>query len=498
MRRRFAAAPFVPGAGHHPVDRLRSFFAEQIWNVHLRELSRGRALLYRVALVAYSTVRGFLDNRLTVRAAALTYYSVLSLVPFLAIAFSVLKGFGAYGSFVQGTVRPFVQHTFAGNPWLLGAIERILQFVDRTDVSKLGVVGLLVLIYTSLSLISSVEQALNEIWGARAARPFIRQVTDYVTLLVTAPLLVLAATTVATAAQSSDAMLFLRQSMALGPVIDLALRLAPAFVVGVAFLATYVILPNVHVRLSSALIGAAVSASLWQGALLLHVKFQMGVARYNALYSVLASVPIFLVWTYISWLVLLVGGQVAASHQNAEAERQRYFARRADQSLRETLAVVSAGHVAQRFLSGGAPYSCAALAARIAVPPLVLEEILEELTRSGLLARTSGGSEVAYLPGRDLDAIHINDVQDALRRDPRAEELRSDVERRLGSGLTDVLQGAEEERRRSSQNLTLREVAALLPAPEEAPAAGAAPADRPLAGREHRPVVDAKRPDLLA
>jgi membrane protein len=195
MGTRVATAGGSPGdRGRHPVERLHSFFAEQIWAVSTANLRRGKALLYRVSRVGYSTVMGFVDNRLTVRAAALTYFSVLSVVPFLAFAFAVLKGFGAYASFIDGRVRPYLQETFGGNPALLGAIEKILQFVDRTDVSKMGAVGLLILVYTSVSLISSVEQTLNEIWGAKTTRTFLRQLTDYVTLLVTTPLLILVAT----------------------------------------------------------------------------------------------------------------------------------------------------------------------------------------------------------------------------------------------------------------------------------------------------------------
>ncbi|MFL5270719.1 MAG: hypothetical protein ACJ79E_01440, partial [Anaeromyxobacteraceae bacterium] len=106
-------------------ERLALFFTEEIWAVRVRELRRGRALLYRASRVAYSTVRGFFANRLTVRAAALTYFSVLSVVPFLAFAFAVLKGFGAYASFIEGTARPFLHETFGGNAELLGSLERI-------------------------------------------------------------------------------------------------------------------------------------------------------------------------------------------------------------------------------------------------------------------------------------------------------------------------------------------------------------------------------------
>jgi membrane protein len=459
------AAQLSNGWGRHPVERLHSFFAERIWSVRPADLRSGKRLLYRLGRIAYCTVRGFFEHRLTVRAAALTYYSVLSVVPFLAFAFAVLKGLGAYGVFLDGTLRPYLRETFGGSPALLDAIERILHFVERTDLSRLGALGVLLLVYTSVSLLSSVEDALNEIWGAPGQRPFLRQLTNYVTLLVTTPLLVLTAATFATAAQSSRAMSFLRDTLALGPVIDVLLRFTSVVVVGIALFACYVILPNVRTRLSSALIGASVSAVLWQGALVLHVRFQVGVASYSALYSVLSAVPIFLVWTYVSWIVVLVGAQVAASHQNDRAVRQQFYAQRADQALREALAVVAAAYIARDFVSGdpgGARTALAELAELNEVPQSTIQEILDALVQAGLLARTADGRGTRYVPGRDLDTIRVKDLQDALRRDARAEHMRAGIERLVGPELRRVLHAAEEECRSSRQNLTLRELAAVV------------------------------------
>lgn len=479
--------------GRPLLERLGLFFTEEIWAVRVRELRRGRALLYRASRVAYSTVRGFFANRLTVRAAALTYYSVLSVVPFLAFAFAVLKGFGAYASFIEGTARPFLHETFGGNAALLGSLERIIQFVDRTGVSTLGAVGLLVLVYTCVSLLSSVEEILNEIWGATTKRSILRQVTDYVTLLVTTPLLVVAGATVATAAQSSRVVLFLRNALDLGGVIDFFLQFTSLAVVAVAFFAIYVILPNVRVRPLSAALGAAVAGVLWQGALVLYVKFQVGMSSYNALYSVLSAIPIFLVWTYVSWLVVLVGAQVAASHQNERVVRQQFRVRRMDSALRENLALASAAHVARDFLSGGPSCTPAALAERLQVPLLMIEGILDGLARAGLLAQTAAGGEVRYLPARDLDTIRVEDVRDALRRDLRADELRAEVERHLPPELLRVFQGAEEERRRSAYNVTLRELAGLLGRGDAlSPCAAVGQATAPAPGAVGGPVLDAK------
>ena len=493
MATRVARTPNVGSPDRPPLERLRLFFTERIWAVRIADLRHGRALLYRVSRVAYSSIRGFVANRLTVRAAALTYYSVLSVVPFLAFTFAILKGFGAYASFIDATVSPYLRETFGGNPALLASIERILEFVDRTNVSTLGALGLVVLVYTSVSLLSSVEDALNEIWGAKTKRSFLRQVTDYVTLLVTTPLLIVAAATAATAAQSSRIVLFLRDALALGAVIDFLLHFTSLAVVGVAFFAIYTILPNVRVRPISAALGAVVAAVLWQGALVLYVRFQVGVSSYSALYSVLSAIPIFLVWTYVSWVVVLAGAQVAASHQNERTVRQRFRARRADPALRETLALIIAARVARAFLSGGPWRSPTALADVVDVSPLTIEETLEALVRAGVLARTGSGPDVGYLPARDLDAIRVGDVRDALRRDVEAEGIRAELERHLEPELLRLLRDAEEESRRSAWNVTLRQLAAML-GPAEAVTTAGGPEEHGHGAEGPRPgaVRDAK------
>jgi len=459
-----------PAGGAPPLERLRSFFADRIWRTR-GDLGRGRAVLYSLARIAYAAVRGFLVNQLTLRAAALTYLSVLSIVPFLAFAFAVLKGLGAYAGFIEGTLRPYLRTTFGGNPALLGAIELILQFVDRTSVSTLGAVGLLTLVYTSVSLLSSAESALNDVWGARAKRPFLRQLTNYVTLLVTTPLLVVVAATLATAAESSSVVAFLRDTLQLGSVIDVLLRFTSVAVVGTALFALYMILPNVHVRPTSALLGAVVAALLWQGALMVYVRLQVGVASYSALYSVVSAVPVFLVWTYVSWVIVLAGAQVAASHQNARTAAEGFLARTMDQAARESLAVVVGALVARAFADGRPAPGAGELARATRLPRAAVAEVLDALVGAGLLARTAGGREPGHVPAHDPSTIRAGELRDAVRRDPRADELRAALDRALGPQLRAALQALEAGDRDSpSERLTLRDLAAMAAPPAaEAP-----------------------------
>jgi membrane protein len=483
-----------PSAGprsRRPLERLRASLAEELWAAPGAPRRRGRAALARAGWVVYATARGVIANRLTIRAAALTYYTVLSLVPFLAFAFAILKGFGVYGTFVDATLRPYLRATFGENPSLLGSMERILQFVDRTDVSALGIAGLVALVYTCLSLLGSVEDALNEAWGARTKRSFMRQVTDYVTLLVTTPLLTVAAATALTAAESSAVVGFLRDALGLGAVIDFVLRFTSVAVVGMAFFAVYLILPNVRVRPASAALGAAVAAVGWQAALVLYVRFQVGVSKFNALYSVLSAIPIFLVWTYVSWIVVLVGAQVAASHQNEWTLRQRLRATRADQTLKETLAVLVTARVARAFLAG-VPWRRSDELADLSEPsPLTIDQILEALVRAGVLARTASGPET-YLPARDLDALRLEDVRGALRTDPEASGVRAEVERHLGPELLRLLREAEQAGRASVWNVTVRQLAAMIGPPPATPTE--APSEAPAPPRPRGPLPDTTRP----
>jgi membrane protein len=402
-------------------------------------------------------VTGFFSNRLDFSAAALTYFSTLSLVPFLAFAFAVLKGFGAYGAFVEGVVRPWLAETFAGNPALHGAMERVLGFVEKTDVSRLGALGIVLLVYTSVTLVSNVEGELNKVFGATRGRSRLRQLTDYTTLLVTTPILLLAATAVSATAQSSAAVVWLRETLGLGPLIEFALGLAPLAVMFVAFFSLYVILPNVRTRLSSALLGAAVAAVLWQLVLVLHVRLQVGVARYSALYSAVGAIPIFLVWTWLSWLILLAGAQLAASHQNERAAQQRFRARRADAAMKEMVAVAAAALVARAFLRGEPRPDPADLARRMEVPLPVVEEVVAALVARGVLARAAPGD--ALLPAQDPGTVRLQALRDALRRDPDEAPLRGALARAGGPRLEPLLRAVDAGALPAGEDPTLRALA---------------------------------------
>jgi membrane protein len=243
-------------------------------------------------------------------------------------------------------------------------------------------------------------------------------------------------------------------------------------------------MPNVKTKLSSAAFGGVIGGVLWQGLLVLHVKFQMGVASYNALYSGFAAVPIFLVWMYMSWRIVLLGAQLAASHQREQHMQQIQRARHVDQELRETLAVAMTSLAAARFLAQAAAPTQADLATLLQAPVPTVDEVLDTLVRRGILLRSVCGSELGHVPGRDIDELRLADITAAVRVDPAAEDLKKDVMETLDPRLVRLV--ANEARLREG-NLTLRELAKLAPAPAPAPAPEATES-----------VIDAKQPEVTS
>jgi membrane protein len=469
------------------LEWAQRFFGASIWSSPDDDGRRGRALLYRGSRILYATVQTGREQRLNFRAAALTYFSVLSVVPFLAFAFALIKGFGGR-RLMDTVIHPTLQSTFGENEQLLAAMEQVLDFVEKTKVSSLGGVGILLLGYTSISLLSNIETALNDIWGAKTARPFLRQVTDYTTLLVATPLLVLAAVTFGTAAQSSGAVSFLRDRLALGFLITMALKLTSVVFGCVAMIGLLVLLPNVKVKLSSAVFGGVIGGLLWQGLLILHVKFQIGVANYNAIYSGFGALPIFLVWMYMSWRVVLLGAQLAASHQHEQSTHQKLRARHVDQELRETLAVAITTVATARFLAAQPPPTQADLVNELQAPAPTVDQVLEALVQGGVLMRAVAGSELGHVPARDVDALRLCDIKNALRMDAGAAELKQDVREQLQPGLIELLDRIDREATTSPNNITLRKLATLA-------GVAAAPAPAPSANVAEA-IIDGKQPGV--
>lgn len=466
-------------SGSGPIARARrrvhSFFTEDIWRADADDLGWPLAPLYRVLRVAQLAVGGILHNRATFTASALTFTTVLSLVPLLAFAFSVAKGMGAYERLRTQVIDPFID----ANLGTLGtdtpeaivslhqAIDRILELVSATDVSSLGALGLAILVLAVIRVLSGVEDAFNRIWGVRRARTPVRRVADYISLAVATPLLLVLAVTFTTGAQNSEIVGLLRERHALGVLLDGLFGMTPLLSIWLGFTLLYLLLPNTTVSPVSALLGGVVGGTLWQLAQVGHVKFQVGIANYNAIYSSFAAFPIFLVWVYASWVTVMFGAEFAHAHQDAGRHRQLKNLDLRRPRNREVLALRACANIVARFLTGKGPTGQSDLAEILAVPLAALGQVLDPLVDDGILADGGPDAQPHWLPARDPGSVRVSDVLASLRG--KETEREADAVEGIYDGLLASLADAE-------QNLDLERLAraemSSLPATRATPSAG--------------------------
>jgi membrane protein len=404
--------------------------------------------LLRMVIVV---VRASRDGLLNLRAMGLVYSTLLSLVPLLAVTFSVLKAFGA-----QYQIRPLLEHALGPLGEQRDQIaERLVQFVSNTQVGVLGALGVAGLLYTVLSLMNRVEDALNHVWHARRARGLARKFTDYLSMLLAGPVLVFAAFALIASAQSHWVVQWVLAATRLETLMLLVTGyVLPILLLGTAFFLLYRLVPNTEVSTTAALIGGAVAAVLWHVAGTGFTAFLSGSTRYAAIYSGFAGVMIFLIWLYIGWLIVLIGAQVGYFHQYPRSYIEAHVHHGA--LYREWIALAIAGEVTRRFLAGDPPGRLSALARMIGAPLAHLQPIVDHLVARGILLRAAEPEGLAL--AASPDQVTVVDVLDVVR-DPGTVDGPA-LAAAADAGAT-ILRRRDEAVREALERVSLRDLVTL-------------------------------------
>jgi membrane protein len=366
--------------------------------------------LVRLARTILILGRDLAFGQLTLRAMGLVYTTLLSIVPLLALSFSVLKAFG-----VTNQIRPMLQNVLAPLGEKGGEISlRITGFIDNMNVGVLGAVGLALLLYTSISLIQKIEESLNYIWHAPRTRPLGERFTRYLTVLMVGPLLVFAALGATATVMSIELVRGLMAFDVMSQVVQSISRLVPYLLISAAFTFIYLFMPNTRVRLWPALVGGAVGGIAWQTAGWAFAVFIANSNNYAAIYASFAILILFMIWLYLSWLVLLFGASVAFYVQHPEYLYLRGGEPRLSNRMRELLALAIMELVARRFIHGEVAPSQQAFTQHLKVPGHVLMVVLDELERKALVVATAD-EPCVYLPARNPARILLDEVLAAVR-----------------------------------------------------------------------------------
>jgi membrane protein len=367
--------------------------------------------------VLYLVVTRLAEGNITLRAMSLVYTTLLSFVPLLAVSFSVLKAFG-----VHNQIEPFLDNflmPLGEQGEELG--NNIIGFVDNMRVGVLGSVGLVLLLYTVISLVQKIEGAFNYIWQVAKTRSFSQAFSDYLSVIIVGPVLVFTALGMTASIMSHSVVQAVLQIEPLGSLAYALGKVVPYVLICVAFTFIYFFVPNTRVRFRAALVGGVFAGVLWEAVGWAFASFVVASTKYEAVYSSFAILIIFMIWLYISWLILLVGAQIAFYFQfPRRVTRRRDTAVLANRD-KERMSLLIMYMIGERYLRNGPCCTLDELSQRMSVHPDLVKSVIDSLENNHLVVRVQG-EDGGFVPARDLEAIQIEDIMNAVRRAAGAED----------------------------------------------------------------------------
>ncbi len=402
-------------------QRIGDYFEWEIWAKDLSHISKPRLFQIKTLRLAYVIFKSVSDEQLALRATGLLYTILLTIVPLLAVSFSVVKAFGVDAKLLI-LLYYFLEPL---GPSGVDISMKVIEFVGNVKASVLGSIGLAMLIYTVISTIQKMESSLNYIWQIRGTRAFLSRLSNYISVLLISPVLALAAFGSTASLMSSGIMKKLSSVAALGVVFQFAGRAIPYVLICVAFTLIYYSLPNTKVRLRPAVAGGIAAGVLWQTTGWLFAAFVASSAHYSAIYSGFAALILLLIWLYWSFLILLVGARVSfySQHPGLFAVGQKTFI--ADNRLKEKTAVTAMYLIGHSFYHGGPQWTLNSIAEQTGLPLEILREVIEALRTKGLVL-SSCDEPPGFAPAKDLEKIAVREVIESVRMsqaEPYAPEM---------------------------------------------------------------------------
>lgn len=431
------------------ISTLWKFLTYDIWRITEGEVNKTTFSLYTVIKTIYLCISRFTQERLINKASALTYSTLLAIVPILAIVFAIARGFG-----FEKLMETQIVNSFGGPSETTTAI---LRFVDSyLSQAKSGVfigVGLFMLLWTVLNLVNHMESTFNHIWQVKKARSMYRKITDYSSMLLLIPILLVASGGLSIF--MSTMLKNIEDFALLAPVGKFLVRLTPFVLTWLMFTGLYVFMPNTKVSLRHALLSGILAGTAHQAFQFLYISSQLWVSRYNAIYGSFAALPLFLLWMQISWTICLFGAELTYAGQNIGYFSFDKDTRNISLRYREFVAILILSLIAKRFGRNEPPYTAEELSAACRIPIRLTNQTLFLLQEIRLIHEVTGdekSEQIAYQPSMDINKMSVAVLLDRIDR-YGSEEFKIDKERTFNSQWETLIRARETYSRHAGQVL---------------------------------------------
>ena len=393
------------------IATLWKFLTYDIWRITEDEVTKTTFSLYNIIKTIYLCINRFTKDRLVNKASALTYSTLLAIVPILAIVFAIARGFGFDNLMESQIVKGF------GGP--SETTEVIFQFVNSyLSQTKSGIfigIGLIMLLWTVLNLINNMEITFNRIWQVKKARSMYRKITDYFSMFLLMPILIVV---------SGGLSIFvgtMLKSMAdfvlLAPILKFLIRLIPFVLTWLMFTGLYIFMPNTKVKFKHALISGILAGSAYQAFQFLYISSQLWVSKYNAIYGSFAALPMFLLWLQISWTICLFGAELTYAGQNIRNFSFDRDTQNISRRYRDFISILIMSLIAKRFENNETPYTAEEISEEHRIPIRLTNQILYQLQEIHLIHEVvtdQKSEDIAYQPSIDINQLNVALLLDRL------------------------------------------------------------------------------------
>ena len=396
------------------ISKLTQYLTTDIWRIRTNDLPRSRSSLIRLLRICILSVRGLVEDKCPLRASALTFYTTLSVVPVCAMLFGIAKGFG----FQKGLQRQLMERLEGQGEVVNRIIDYSNALLDNTKGGMMAGIGILVLFWAIIKILGNIEQSFNDIWGIKKGRGFWRKITDYLSIMLIAPVLFIMSSSV-TVLMVSQAETLIQKISLLGPVapvIYFLLKLLGYGTIWVLFSVTYIFMPNTKVNFRSGMLAGVIAGAIYQIFQWAYITFQVGVAKYNAIYGSFAALPLFLVWLQFSWVIVLFGAEISFAHQNVDTFEFEPDALNVSYAFKRLLGLRIVHLLVKHFSDGDTSWNETKISHALGIPIRLVRQILYELVESGLVSqiKVDENGSVAFQPGRNPDTMTVKHVIDLM------------------------------------------------------------------------------------
>ncbi len=393
--------------------QVKHFVTDEVWSVRLDDYPPRIALLLRYLRVILVSFRRFGEDRVQLRASGLTFYSLLALVPILAMGFGIAKGFGFDKDLEQKLVDNFKGQEEVLN-WLISFAHSMLE---NTKGGLIAGVGLAVLFWSVMKVLGNIESSFNDIWQIKKHRSYVRKFTDYISLMLVAPILIILASSgnvfVATQLSNISANIDL---VNLSPFVVFLMKLFPYMMIWLLFTLLYIIMPNTKVKFTSALIAGILAGTAFQIVQWLYIDLQVGMSRNNAVYGSFAALPLLLIWMQASWLIVLLGAEVSFANQNIDLYELENESLQISPYAHRAYNILLLQRIVQRFIDGKKPLTAQEMAKRMKLPIRLVRMVMADLLAGNLISEVCTENEKvrAYAPAKDIKLYSVKYIAESL------------------------------------------------------------------------------------